>query len=166
MNPTLIHRFTIPLHQAIEQLVGKEATDGEGYIVDIDGDELIIDILGPANTTFRIGAYEYTIEGRGEAASDEVAEINTPAETPAEPPPRKGGPLAQRAAIACGEKGFWTFILKRYHVGVGSADEAAAWLKTQCGISSRVDLDHEEVAAGIYREIDKLYRLWLEGFDV
>ncbi|TIS37559.1 hypothetical protein [Mesorhizobium sp.] len=165
MTPTLIHRYTIPLQQAIEQLVGKEATDGESFLVDIDRDDLIIDIHGPANVTFRVGDYEYTVDGRaGQGASNEAAKINTPPEEPAEPP-RKGGPLAQRAAIACGEKGFWTFISKKYDVTVASADEAAAWLKAQCGVKSRVDLDYDEAKADNFRDIDKSYRLWLEGYD-
>ncbi|RWN35827.1 hypothetical protein [Mesorhizobium sp.] len=168
MTPTLIHRYTIPLQQAIEQLVGKEATDGESFLVDIDGDDLIIDIHGPANVTFRVGDYE--VDGRaGQGASNEAAKTNMEAPAaeakPAEPPPRKGGPLAQRAAIACGEKGFWIFISKKYDVTVASADEAAAWLKAQCGVKSRVDLDYDEAKADNFREIDKSYRLWLEGYD-
>ncbi|RWO37261.1 MAG: hypothetical protein EOS11_28660 [Mesorhizobium sp.] len=169
MNPTLIHRYTIPLQQAIEQLVGKEATDGESFLVDIDGDDLIIDIHGPANVTFGIGDYEYTVGGRGgQEATNETARINVaapePEATPAEPP-RKGGPLAQRAAISCGEKGFWTFIGKKYGAEVQSAGEAAAWLKAQCGIKSRVNLDYEHGPAETFRDIDKSYRLWLEGYD-
>lgn len=169
MTPTLIHRYTIPLQQAIEQLVGKEATDGESFLVDIDGDDLIIDIHGPANVTFRIGDYEYTVDGRaGQGASNEAAKTNM--EAPAadaepETAPRKGGPLAQRAAISCGEKGFWTFIGQKFGVTIGSVDEAAAWLKAQCGINSRVDLDYEEAKADNFRDIDKSYRLWLEGYD-
>ncbi|TIN76714.1 hypothetical protein [Mesorhizobium sp.] len=170
MNPTLIHRYTIPLQQAIEQLVGKEATDGESFLVDIDGDDLIIDIHGPTNLTFRIGDYEYTVDGhRGKEATNETPKSNDASpEAEAKPaePPRKGGPLAQRAAISCGEKGFWTFIGKKFGVTIGSADEAAAWLKAQCGIKSRVDLDYDEAKADNFREIDKSYRLWLEGYDV
>ncbi|TIN36786.1 MAG: hypothetical protein E5Y10_21900 [Mesorhizobium sp.] len=169
MNPTLIHRYTIPLQQAIEQLVGKEATDGESFLVDIDGDDLIIDIHGPANVTFRVGDYEYTVDGRGgQEATNETPKNNVaapePEATPAEPP-RKGGPLAQRAAISCGEKGFWIFIGKKFGVTIGSADEAAAWLKAQCGVKSRVDLDYDEAKADNFRGIDKAYRLWLEGYD-
>ncbi|TIN05568.1 hypothetical protein [Mesorhizobium sp.] len=169
MTPTLIHRYTIPLQQAIEQLVGKEATDGESFLVDIDGDDLIIDVHGPANVTFRIGDYEYTVDGRGgQEATNETAKSNVaapePEATPAEPP-RKGGPLAQRAAISCGEKGFWIFIGKKFGVTIGSADEAAAWLKAQCGVTSRVDFDYDEGKANNFRDIDKSYRLWLDGYD-
>lgn len=96
-------------------------------------------------------------------ASNEVEEINTPPEEPE--PPRKGGPLAQRAAIACGEKGFWTFVAKKCGVTIASADEAAFWLKERCGVSSRIDFDYDEGSAANFREIDGAYRLWLEGFD-
>lgn len=168
MTPTLIHRYTIPLQQAIELLVGKEATDGEAFLVDVDGDDLVIDIFGPANTTFRIGAYEYTVEAGGEQASNEAAEINTPASeagaSPAEPT-RKGGALARQAGIICGEKGFWTFLAKRFGAAISTADEAANWLREDCAIKTRADLDYEPAAAERFKEISRRYGLWLEGYD-
>ena len=75
-------------------------------------------------------------------------------------PELKGGPLARRAAIACGERGFWTFI------GVTSADEAKADVCRRCAITTRKMLDHDERAAAVWNAIDGKYRLWLEGHDV
>ncbi|TGR16103.1 hypothetical protein EN845_34265, partial [Mesorhizobium sp. M8A.F.Ca.ET.202.01.1.1] len=48
MKPQIVHRYTIPLQTVIEQLIGKEATNGEGFIVDVDGDDLLVDIIEPA----------------------------------------------------------------------------------------------------------------------
>ena len=75
-------------------------------------------------------------------------------------PELKGGPLARRAAIVCGERGFWTFL------GVASADEAKADVCRRCGITTRKMLDHDERAAAIWNDIDGKYRLWLEGHNV
>ncbi|TIP13170.1 hypothetical protein [Mesorhizobium sp.] len=169
MTPTLVHRYAFPIREAIEQLLGDAVGDCEAWRIRVEADEVVIDVVGPSEVTFRIGDYEYTVDGRsGQEAKNEAAKINMegPAADaqPAEPP-RKGGPLAQRAAISCGEKGFWTFIGKKHGATVQSADEAAAWLKSQCGIKSRVDLDYDDGPAQTFREIDKSYRLWLEGYD-
>ncbi|TIU02359.1 MAG: hypothetical protein E5W43_01025 [Mesorhizobium sp.] len=149
MKPQIVHRYTIPLQTVIEQLVGKAETDGEAFLVTVEHDELVIDIIEPVARQVI-----------------EAPSIETPAtqpESPSEKP--KGGPLAQRAAIMCGERGFWTFIGKRYGVTVASADEAGSWMKAQCGVASRVEFDHNGAKADNFREIDKLYRLWLDGFD-
>lgn len=163
MTPVLVHRYKLPIELAIEQLLGKQAA-GEGWEISIEGDDLVIDIHGPSEVTFRVGDYEYTVDGRAAPASNEAAKDNTPTETPAEPP-RKGGALARQAGIICGEKGFWTFVAKKFGTTIASADEAAAWLKAQCGVSSRVDFDYDEGKAANFRQIDGAYRLWLEGFD-
>ncbi|MES0168183.1 hypothetical protein NKJ87_19710 [Mesorhizobium sp. M0027] len=151
MTPTIVHRYSWPIAEAIEHLLGNAVGDCETWRIRVEADEVVIDVVGPAEVT-----------------TNEAAKINTPppeTETAPAEPPRKGGPLAQRAAISCGEKGFWTFVGKKFGVTVGSADEAAAWLKAQCGVTSRVDFDYDEAKADNFREIDKSYRLWLEGYD-
>lgn len=165
MKPQIVHRFTIPLQTVIEQLIGKEATDGEAFLVTVEDDDLVVDIIEPKTQESQTPAGEKIRSAPGDAMETAPATGQPPVGAVSPTTERKGGPLAQRAAIACGEKGFWTFILKRHSVGVGSAEEAATWLRAQCGIMSRVDLDYDETAAGVFREIDKLYRLWLEGFD-
>ncbi|ESY89072.1 hypothetical protein X739_00900 [Mesorhizobium sp. LNHC220B00] len=168
MTPTLVHRYTWPVREAIEHLLGEDAGDCTAWQVRIEGEQLVIDVVGPSEVTFRVGDYEYTVDGRGQEPSNEAAKISTAAPeaaaAPAEPP-RKGGALARQAGIICGEKGLWTFVLKKYGVTVGSADEAATWLKAQCGVTSRIDFDHDAGKAANFREIDKTYRLWLEGYD-
>jgi hypothetical protein len=75
-------------------------------------------------------------------------------------PEQKGGPLARRAAIACGERGFWTFL------GAVSAENAKYIICRRCGVTSRKMLDHDDRAAAIWHDIDGKYRLWLEGHDI
>jgi hypothetical protein len=131
----LVHRHTFTIADAVSALL-PDVGDCDSWQIRVEGDQLVIDVVAPA--------------------SKPVEKINTPAPEA----DRKGGPLAQRAGIICGEKGFWTFA------GVRSSDEAAIWLREQCGIKSRVDLDHEAAAAAAFHEVDRRYRLWLEGFDV
>lgn len=156
MTPTLVHRYSWPIREAIEQLLGDAVGDCEAWRIRIEADELVIDVVAPKLR-----------EIIPDAPSVETPEAPQELEKP-EPadPPRKGGPIARQAGIICGEKGFWVFVHKRYGVSMVSADEAAAWLKAHCGVESRVDFDYDEAKAANFREIDKTYRLWLEGYDV
>lgn len=77
---------------------------------------------------------------------------------------RKGGVLAQRAGIMCGEKGFWRFVAEKHAVKIESTEAAATWLRKDCGVDSRADLDHIPDAAEVFRDTEKAYRLWLEGY--
>ncbi|MER8387240.1 hypothetical protein NKH14_17280 [Mesorhizobium sp. M1380] len=167
MTPTLVHRYSWPIAEAIEHLLGEDAGDAGAWLIRVEGDELVIDII--IGDIAQASAEVVDIEhARQQRTSNEAAKINTAApEADAAPtePPRKGGPLAQRAAISCGEKGFWTFIGKKFGVEVQTAEEAAAWLKAQCGVNSRIDLDYDEGKANNFHEIDTAYRLWLEGYD-
>jgi hypothetical protein len=179
MTPQLVHRYAFPVREVIEHLLGDAVGDCEAWNIRIEGDEVVVDVVGPAEVTFRVGDYEYTVDGRSdpkpETATETRIEERAASDAPSpveEPQPAssgspvgqadelKGGPLAQRAAIACGERGFWTFL------GVDSADAARTWILQRCAISSRRMLDHDTAAAGIWRKVDGNYRLWLEGHDV
>ncbi|RWP82604.1 MAG: hypothetical protein EOR12_31890 [Mesorhizobium sp.] len=181
MKPQLVHRYAWPIREAIEHLLGDDAGDCDAWRIRVEGDELVIDVVAPAyagrtievpdnfdvdKLCDMIVAGEFKVPAEGaEQASETVAKIDTPAEPPAEPP-RKGGALARQAGIICGEKGFWTFLAKKFGVDVTSTEGAAGWLKAQCGVESRIDFDHDEAKAANFREIDRTYRLWLEGYDV
>ncbi|MER8762827.1 hypothetical protein [Mesorhizobium sp. M0968] len=174
MTPTLVHRYAFPVRDAIEQLLGGAAADCEAWRIRIEADELVIDVVAPIESQTPAGEKIRTAQGNametvpvtGQPPVGTVSPLNE-AELKATPlePPRKGGPLARQAGMMCGEKGFWTFIGKKFGVTVASADEAAAWLKAQCGVKSRVDFDYDDAKADNFREIDKAYRLWLEGYD-
>lgn len=139
MTPTIVHRYTFPIRDAIEQLLGEAAGDCDAWRIRVEADELVIDVVAPAPTQTR-------------PASNQTAKINMPEK-------RKGGALATRAGIICNERGFWTFS------ETGSAEEATAWLRRECGVASRADLDHEPAAAEKFHDVDRRYRLWLEGYD-
>ncbi|TPM19830.1 hypothetical protein [Mesorhizobium sp. B2-3-6] len=164
MTPTLVHRYTWPVREAIEHLLGGAAGDCDAWRIRIEGDEVVIDVVGPAEVSLRVGEYEYTVDGRAQSTSEAEEKINTATAAPVEPP-RKGGPLARQAGIICGEKGFWTFLAKKYGMTIASVDEAAKCLKALCSVESRIDFDYDEGKAASFRDIDKSYRLWLEGYD-
>lgn len=150
MTPTLVHRYAFPIREAIETLLGDAVGDCEGWRTRIEGDEVVIDVVAP------VPGIGPTLEELTSLASNETAERNVP-----DPEPElKGGPLARRAAIACGERGFWTFL------GVSSADEAKADVCRRCGITTRKMLDHDARAAATWQGIDSKYSLWKEGYDV
>ncbi|RUV07996.1 hypothetical protein EOA79_02595 [Mesorhizobium sp. M1A.F.Ca.IN.020.03.2.1] len=164
MKPQIVHRYTIPLQTAIEQLLGMEAADGERFLVSVEGDDIVVDIIEPAG--LRSAAPEPTLEpsfpeisqgSEAAAPAGETQKINTP-EKP------KGGPLAQRAGIICAEKGFWRFLSEKYGKKPETADAAADWLRNHLQIESRAALDHAPVPAAGFREVEKEYRFWLDGY--
>ena len=153
MTPSVVHRFSFCITDAIEALIGDAAAGCEAMELRIVGDLVVIDVVGPA----------------GRAAVAEPPPLAPePEATPEEPKAarRKGGALAQRAGIICAERGFWTFASRRYSADIQSAEGAATWLRGVCNrITSRADLDHDEHAAAVFREISKAYALWLEGYE-
>lgn len=158
MTPQLVHRYSFHITEVIETLVGDAVADCEAMNLRIEGDLVVIDFVVPVAPAGRL----VVVETPTVAADPEPVE-QRPEE--AKPPKRKGGPLAQRAGIICAERGFWTFVAKRFHQDIASADDAASWLRTRCGIDSRADLDHDEVAGRCFHDISKAYALWLEGYD-
>ncbi len=78
----------------------------------------------------------------------------------AEEPELKGGDLARRAAMRCGEQPFQRFI------GAEDKDTAKAIILHRCGVSSRKMLDHDSKAAVAWRQIEDKFSLWKGGFDV
>lgn len=169
LAPTLVHRYAFPIREAIETLLGDAVDDCDGWRIRVEGDEVVIDVIAPAPgivPTIDDIASLSAAEGAGEPLGAEGPEIpDSPAALtlPAAEPEAlelKGGPLARRAAIACGERGFWTFL------GVSNGLEAAADIYRRCGVGTRKMLDHDVRAATIWNDIDGKYRLWLEGHDV
>lgn len=171
MTPTIVHRYEIPAIEAVQAVVDI----GDCLRVDIrlkDG-VLVVDVVEPAHAGRTIEVpndFDHErlcamIEAGEFRPSNETAKSNAaPEPAPAEPE-RKGGRLAQQAAIACGERGFWSFLARGYGAQVETPDEARAWLCHFCGVSSRADLDHELEAGKRWREVQQRYRLWLDGYD-
>lgn len=173
MKPTLVHRYAFPIRETIETLLGGAVGDCEAWRIRIEGDDVVVDVIAPAAGV--APAVEEMVRGKSREephkhgpdaepdfpADEQSGETSPePAALPDPDPEPKGGPLARRAAIACGERGFWTFL------GVGNAEEAKADICRRCGVTTRKMLDHEDRAAAVWQDIDGKYRLWLDGHDV
>jgi hypothetical protein len=62
-------------------------------------------------------------------------------------PMAKGGALARLAAQLCADEQFWQFIDETYQEKVIHPDQCALWMRCQCEIRSRAELDSNEEAA-------------------
>ncbi|MDN7700039.1 hypothetical protein QZM15_16335 [Burkholderia sp. AU44665] len=68
----------------------------------------------------------------------------------------KGGALAVLAGRLCADERFHEFVASEYGViwRVGhAADDIAQWMREQCDIESRAELDHNEAAAEAFHRI-------------
>lgn len=72
-------------------------------------------------------------------------------------PPRKPASLAQLAGIICNEPAFWKYI------DAANAEEAAEYVRSRCGVSSRAALDSNPDAAMIFRTLKADYQIWMAG---
>jgi hypothetical protein len=96
-----------------------------------------------------------------------IARLNLNAATAqAEPPAiehqpeadiRKPKSLAQIAGIICNEPAFWRYI------DVPNAEEAAEYVRSRCGISTRSALDSNPDAAMVFRTLRADYQIWMQG---
>lgn len=156
--PSIVHRYSFQVTEVIETLVGDAVADCEAMNLRIEGDLVVIDFVVPSAPPGR-----RVVAGTPPVAADPEPVEQRPEE--AKPAKRKGGLLAQRAGIICAERGFWTFVAKRYSANVGSTEAAATWLRAVCNkIESRADLDHDPHAASVFNDISKAYALWLDGY--
>jgi hypothetical protein len=154
VTPLVVHRYVLPAIEAVRALV--DIGDCREVRISLESGVLVVDVVEP------VPSIAPTVAEVTSLASTVMADT-MPA--PATEPERKGGRLAQQAAIACGERGFWSFLARGYGAQVETPDEARAWLCHFCGVSSRADLDHEPEAGKRWREVQQRYRLWLDGYD-
>lgn len=157
MSPTIVHRYSWSTREAIEALLGDAAGDAERWQLRVDGDVVVVDIVAP------VASPPLAPADADMAALPPSNESAKKADAPAEPE-RKGGSLARRASIICGEKGFWSFVRERYGTTLADKEAAAKWMYDRFCIKSRVDLDHDDGAAAVFRDVDQAYRLWLDGY--
>lgn len=75
------------------------------------------------------------------------------------PPPKPRKSLAQQAGILCGSGAFQKWC------GCKSAEEAAEWLRGHCNITSRSQLDTNEDAAFIFRDLKGEFDAWMAAPD-
>ncbi|TIR23971.1 MAG: hypothetical protein E5X34_13020 [Mesorhizobium sp.] len=167
MTPTVVHRFEIPLREALGLLVGDErAGSSAGWKIVVEDEAVVVDLVEP--WAERSIAVPPDFDHEKLLAMIEAGEFRLPPPEPppspppagqAESPPRKGGPLAQRAGILCNEGAF------RLWAEVQTPDAAKAFIYRRCGVESRVDLDYEEEAAAKFKEMTLEYEVWLEMPD-
>lgn len=75
----------------------------------------------------------------------------------------KGGPLARRAGIFCGEPAFQRWVADQTENEQGGPEAAAHYIRQRCGVTSRAQLDHDEDAAREFRNIKIEYENWLRA---
>jgi len=92
-----------------------------------------------------------------------AAMATTPEPKPPEPEKPKGGKLAINAAYVCNSQEFQRFAAECEPDWTGSPiDIAARFMRYQCGIDSRSELDHSSAAAVRFKELMGQYRNWGE----
>lgn len=86
----------------------------------------------------------------------------TPSPAPAEPKERRPTTNANRAGMMIGEPLFWKWI--EAHYPYGCADKAAAdqFIKEECGIRSKTELDADLDAAATFDAIRRRYYAWTQ----
>jgi hypothetical protein len=174
VTPATVHRYRIPVAEAIRALV--DAGDCEACELRLEVGEIVIDVVGPTTKPaqnipeiMQEPAEKVRVENPDDPEQYVIVEIvereedeggDLPSQEPPPPEKPKGGPIAAKAGMLCGERGFWTFC------DAANANEAADWLRLECQVASRAELDHDETAAAKFRDIESRYRLWVDGYDV
>ncbi|QPC87072.1 hypothetical protein GA830_10230 [Mesorhizobium sp. NBSH29] len=160
MIATVIHRHVYSTDEVVKAFGHVE--DCMHREIRFEYGQLVIDIIGPGAELVDSSPLGVNCQGEDVNSSDSDKVREDPQEepgTPAEPEKPKGGPIARRAAILCGEGAFQKYL------DVGSKEEAAAELCRRCSITSRADLDHDGDAAEAWETMYAKYRLWMEGYD-
>lgn len=83
------------------------------------------------------------------------------AQKPAEKP--KGGKLAQRAGILCGEPRFWRYLEEVHDLRCSDAADAANHVRVWCKIDSRAQLDRQHTAGRVFEDLFSSYAMWLRS---
>lgn len=72
------------------------------------------------------------------------------------PEPPKGGALARLAGMWCADPEFQAWLRQHYKVKVSSPSDAAAFMRHECDVTSRAELDSNPAAE---RAFNNLFRL-------
>lgn len=70
---------------------------------------------------------------------------------------------AQQAGIRCAEPAFQRFIHEERDIPCSSDEEAAEFVRSLCGISSRAQLTTDKAAAAAWRELDGAFDMWMRA---
>jgi hypothetical protein len=152
--PRTILRYEFTSDQIVASMLGP--LDYVDALITTAGDTVIIDVIEPTG----VAAPEAPPETPSAAAEKPASE---PSKGGPDIPPatkeRKGGPRARRAGMLCQERAFQVWL------EVEDKDAARDEVCRQCGVESRVDLDHNENAGNEWDAIERLYTLWLDGYE-
>lgn len=69
-------------------------------------------------------------------------------------------PLAQQAAIKCGEPAFWRFLTEVHRAPTTNSDEAATYVRRYCNVVSRSELNHGVEAGERWSKLSNGYDAW------
>lgn len=157
MTPTTVHRYSWPIREAIEALLGDAAGDAAAWKIRVEDDQVVVDVVAPIPSSPSFQAVQPNPGPADVEWPEKVAEEPEPLPEPdPEPEPqRKGGELARKAGIICSEKAFWAFAEAH------NEEQAKHFIYEACGVTSRVDLDHDAEAGRKFREIHTSYQNWL-----
>lgn len=72
-------------------------------------------------------------------------------------------PLPQQIALRCGDKRFWDFILSTQRKFAGSSEDAAACVRSYCGVKSRSEIQPGTAAAEKWKRLDDQYYFFQRG---
>ena len=64
----------------------------------------------------------------------------------------KGGALAKLAGMWCSDPEFWRWASTRMDLPVSNANGAAAFIRLNCGVDSRAELDSNDEAADLFQK--------------
>ena len=76
-------------------------------------------------------------------------------------PPAKRGTLAQQAGILCGEIAFQRFAGESGYIH--TPEGAADFIRYECGVKSRADLDRDETAGRAFLDLRASFKVWMTG---
>lgn len=93
-----------------------------------------------------------------------IARLDPKAKQPEpEKPSRRWDQMSptQQAGIRCNEPTFWAFIREDRALPCETSEDAAEFVRTFCGVTSRSDLNRDEATARAWHDLDGQYLAWL-----
>jgi hypothetical protein len=72
---------------------------------------------------------------------------------------------SQQAGIRCNDKSFWRFAETVDGYPCITPESAGSFVRKQCGVVTRADLDTDPTGAAKWRKLDDAYVLWTRGIE-
>jgi hypothetical protein len=102
---------------------------------------------------------------RGRAVAVAALKDGSAAVKEPEPEKPKGGEWAKLAGIWCADPDFCTWLQQNHKMGpIQTAEDASKAMRQLCGITSRVELDHDELALRRFNQtIRHPFMKWMQA---